>query len=648
MKRLILALGLVLALPAAASAVPAAPASAGGQTVYISTTEADTTGTRADPTIYNIEGKTYFKLRDLGRLLDFGVTYDASDKSVHILPDKPYTPTANESTTNTATERAEAVPTKQTLYLNDKRITPAVYNIKGNNYLGLRELGELVDFGVAYNYDTRRITVYGAYPYASETSWSAAMNDLAINLSVLPAASYPAAAERHAPAVTGEKAAGWRELVSTLRAVKSAPPFTEGPNMLYRANLYWADRLTAAMTHSAVSTTPRLDGKLAGLADADLFDNPDKTALEQDFTALSAAYLGTSPKSASDVAVTNGFSKDARARFSLADEYAAAHGAADGELAAAKQHFSADMAALSALSTDRERVSRIAYLLKSNFRAGGGAFWTAAWQSGAAMDSFSFACAADWMFWEAGIPSFIARSYNKAWNVVYVDQTWSVFEASKGDTLYSLEAYLPDDTHPGSTILLTQVMRPGSSYADSKSSPVDRYFTYHPIAGASVATAEQMRAYIKAVNPEVAQSVLDMIPYYLSEGEAEGIRGDLAFAQSCLETGNFRFEGSAVTLEQNNFCGLGVTSNGMTGAAFDTPQLGIRAQIQHLKAYASRQPLKNECIDPRFSLVTRGCAEYLEHLGMQENPKGYGWAAGADYGVKILNILDYILSYPAA
>lgn len=102
------------------------------------------------------------------------------------------------------------------------------------------------------------------------------------------------------------------------------------------------------------------------------------------------------------------------------------------------------------------------------------------------------------------------------------------------------------------------------------------------ITGKAVATAEQMTTYIKAKNAKVPQSVLDMIPFYLSEGEAENIRGDIAFAQSCLETGNFTFSGSAVKLSQNNFCGMGVTGNGMTGNSFDTPQLGIRAQIQHL------------------------------------------------------------------
>jgi len=118
--------------------------------------------------------------------------------------------------------------------------------------------------------------------------------------------------------------------------------------------------------------------------------------------------------------------------------------------------------------------------------------------------------------------------------------------------------------------------------------------SYTKIAGTAVATADQMIAYIKKKNASVAQSVLDMIPLYLAEGKTEGIRGDIAFAQSCLETGNFMFKKSdtAVTLSQNNFCGMGVTSYGKKGNSFSTPQMGIRAQIQHLKAYANKESLK--------------------------------------------------------
>ena len=162
------------------------------------------------------------------------------------------------------------------------------------------------------------------------------------------------------------------------------------------------------------------------------------------------------------------------------------------------------------------------------------------------------------------------------------------------------------------------------------------------ITGKATATAEQMQKYIRSKNPSVAQSVLDMVPQYIQEGKTESIRGDIAFAQSCLETGNFTFKDSAVTLDQNNFCGMGVTQNGMKGNSFPNTKTGIRAQIQHLKAYASTDPLKKECVDPRFQYVERGCAKYVEWLGIQENPKGKGWAAGSGYGSKILNILEAI------
>lgn len=166
---------------------------------------------------------------------------------------------------------------------------------------------------------------------------------------------------------------------------------------------------------------------------------------------------------------------------------------------------------------------------------------------------------------------------------------------------------------------------------------------YTKIMGKAVASVEQMREYVRKANPSVNQSVLDMIPLYLSEGEAEGVRGDVAFAQSCLETGNFGFSGSAVTLEQNNFCGVGVTSNGMKGNSFESAQLGIRAQVQHLKAYACTEELVNGNVDPRFKYVARGVAPYVEWLGIQENPKGKGWAAGAGYGAKIVAILKNMI-----
>lgn len=182
--------------------------------------------------------------------------------------------------------------------------------------------------------------------------------------------------------------------------------------------------------------------------------------------------------------------------------------------------------------------------------------------------------------------------------------------------------------------------------AGGDNAPVSGAQPYTGIMGKAAAGIGQMAAYLKEKNSSVEKSVLEMLPLYLSEGEAEGVRGDIAFAQSCLETGNFTFSGSAVSLGQNNFCGMGVTGNGVKGNSFDTPQLGIRAQIQHLKAYACKDSLVNARIDPRFVYVTRGCAPYVEWLGIQENPQGRGWAAGAGYGRKILSILNKVLEMP--
>ena len=166
------------------------------------------------------------------------------------------------------------------------------------------------------------------------------------------------------------------------------------------------------------------------------------------------------------------------------------------------------------------------------------------------------------------------------------------------------------------------------------------------IMGTAVATVQQMQSYIQKVNPAVPKSVIDMVEYYISEGKTEGVRGDIAFAQSCLETGNFTFNGSAVTLDQNNFAGIGVTKNGMKGNSFSHPWIGIRAQIQHLKAYASNEKLYGVCVDSRFCYVKRGIAPYVEWLGIQENPQGGGWAAGTNYGSKILEILAKIIAMP--
>ena len=124
----------------------------------------------------------------------------------------------------------------------------------------------------------------------------------------------------------------------------------------------------------------------------------------------------------------------------------------------------------------------------------------------------------------------------------------------------------------------------------------------------------------------------------IAEASYEGVRPEVLFAQVMVETGWLRFGGS-VSADQCNFGGLGSTGNGVAGASFDSVGIGLRAQTQHLKAYASTDPLLGDCVDPRFSMVKRGSAKYLTQL----NGK---WAVpGEGYGEHIALIARELSCY---
>ena len=138
----------------------------------------------------------------------------------------------------------------------------------------------------------------------------------------------------------------------------------------------------------------------------------------------------------------------------------------------------------------------------------------------------------------------------------------------------------------------------------------------------------------------------------IEEADREGIKAEVVFAQILLETGYLKF-GGQVKIEQFNFAGLGATDGGASGADFsgygrNGVRIGIRAQVQHLKAYASssitKETLKAECVDARFDFVSpKGCAPYVEYLGQKENPSGKGWATAERYGYRIVEIINRLL-----
>ncbi len=166
-----------------------------------------------------------------------------------------------------------------------------------------------------------------------------------------------------------------------------------------------------------------------------------------------------------------------------------------------------------------------------------------------------------------------------------------------------------------------------------------------PVMGRSRVTAADLAGWFrsKGKTSKATVSIDALAAHFISEGAAEGVAGDLAFAQSIIETGYFNFS-TRVLPSYNNFSGLGAVDGGTGAAAFSTAQLGVRAQIQHLRAYAdptvTTAKLAHPLIDPRFHLVApKGKAPTWQQFG-----NGI-WATDPGYAAKVLNIYDQILGF---
>jgi len=149
-------------------------------------------------------------------------------------------------------------------------------------------------------------------------------------------------------------------------------------------------------------------------------------------------------------------------------------------------------------------------------------------------------------------------------------------------------------------------------------------------------TAEELAAYFLSRNSEEdPEHILQFAQYYIDEAFLEGINSDVAFAQMCLETGFLRF-GGLVQPEFHNYCGLGAMDAEHPGEVFETEELGVRAHIQHLQAYATKEEtqLNGELIDPRYNWVHK--TKYVEDI--------YGlagtWATDPLYGQKLETVLN--------
>ena len=184
-----------------------------------------------------------------------------------------------------------------------------------------------------------------------------------------------------------------------------------------------------------------------------------------------------------------------------------------------------------------------------------------------------------------------------------------------------------------------------------------KYQELHKIMNDPTTSVEKMVRYYRNRNLSYpseklavggADSIEKLANIFYEEATAEGIDPAIAWCQTMKETNWLRY-GGQVKIEQFNFAGIGATDGGASGADFSSygkngVRMGVRAQMQHLKAYAvkgiSKNDLKYECVDPRFKYVNKGSAMYVEWLGINENPNGSGWATAPKYGYSIMN--DYV------
>jgi hypothetical protein len=166
------------------------------------------------------------------------------------------------------------------------------------------------------------------------------------------------------------------------------------------------------------------------------------------------------------------------------------------------------------------------------------------------------------------------------------------------------------------------------------SAPQSRAYPPFAIMGNTSVGEARLVSFLLVKNPAVNRDKAErMARYYIEEGRAEGVNPDIAFAQMCLETGFLRF-GGVVTEDMNNFCGLGTIGPGQPGNSFPDERTGVRAHIQHLKGYATAEPLNGTLVDPRY--------KYVNPKGKSPTIQGLAgtWAADREYGVKLAALLE--------
>jgi Mannosyl-glycoprotein endo-beta-N-acetylglucosaminidase len=189
--------------------------------------------------------------------------------------------------------------------------------------------------------------------------------------------------------------------------------------------------------------------------------------------------------------------------------------------------------------------------------------------------------------------------------------------------------------------------------------------THTPVMGPSLLNANQLAAWYyrhSGVRPQIpafdghpAGDVTALAQVFIDDGKAEGVRGDMAFVQSQLETGWLAFQGSQIPPDAYNYAGIyafdGRPSlpncahgDSTPSRCMGTPQHGVLVQIQLLRSYADPSA---KAASGRFISAPSdraGMAPLWEYFGGHNCPCGkLIWASADGYGLDIIQMYSQAL-----
>ncbi|HTK16220.1 MAG TPA: glucosaminidase domain-containing protein [Acidimicrobiia bacterium] len=187
--------------------------------------------------------------------------------------------------------------------------------------------------------------------------------------------------------------------------------------------------------------------------------------------------------------------------------------------------------------------------------------------------------------------------------------------------------------------------------------------THTPVMGPNLLNASQLARWFHAMHsappnvPSLNDNLTLLAQTFIDQGHVEGVRGDLAFVQSIIETGWFSYQGSQVPPDSNNFAGMNAYDgraalpncrhgDSAPSRCFPSARIGALTQMQLLRSYAdaTSRYLPNRLTSAPSDRV--GAAPIWEYFGGHNCPCGkLIWASADDYGINIIKLYSKALIY---